>query len=131
MSDTKKELEEQCRWIAEKANELACDKLYDTETGEMIDKDDLENPYDYDEERYQSLSSYIMDNLGVKIITDLDGGDYYGAEICMAWGGPNIYIETRDSYVRGYWGFDEVSVPLSYHARDAIDEIIDELRSCY
>jgi hypothetical protein len=71
-----------------------------------------------------------LNNLGIKIITSLDGSEYYGAEICVAWGGPNIYIETRDSYVRGYWG-DEVSVPLSYKARDAIDYIIDELRLDY
>lgn len=131
MSDTKKDLEEQCRSIVEDVEALAGGELYDTETGKMIDRDDLEDPDDYDEERYQNLWDYITDNLGIKIITSLDGGDYYGAEICVAWGGPNIYIETRDSYVRGYWGCDEVSVPLSYYARDAIDEIIDELRSCY
>lgn len=130
MSDTKKELEEQCRWIVEKVEALASGSLYDTETGEMIDRDDLEDPNDYDESRYQNLFDYIADNLGIKIITGIDGGDYYGAEICVAWGGPNIYIETRDSYVRGYWG-DEVSIPFSYIARDAVDDIIDELRSCY
>ena len=131
MSDTKKELEEECRWIVEKVEALADEgKLYDSETGEMIDRDDLEDPNDYDENRYQSLYDYIADNLGIKIITSLDGSEYFGAEICVAWGGPNIYIETRDSYVRGYWG-DEVSVPLSRKASDAIDYIIDELRLCY
>ena len=114
----------------EKVEALADGKLYDSETGEMIDRDDLEDPNDYDEERYQNLWDYIADNFGVKIVTSLDGSEYYGAEICVAWGGPNIYIETRDSYVKGYWG-DEVSIPLSYSARDAIDEIIDELRLYY
>jgi len=131
MSGTKKDLEEQCRWIVEKIEALADEnKLYDMEKDCFVDRDSLEDPNDYDEGRYQSLWDYIADNLGIKIITSLDGSEYYGAEICVAWGGPNIYIETRDSYVRGYWG-DEVSIPLSYYARDAIDEIIDELRSCY
>ena len=126
---TEIELEEDCRYLAEKLNDLASGKYYDTETGEMVDEipEDCE-----DDERYQDLERYVIDdNLGIKIITDLDGGDLYGAEICTAWGGPNIYINTREAYIEGYWGYSEVRVPFSYDARDRINDYLDELKDCY
>jgi hypothetical protein len=133
MSDTKKELEEMCKNIAEKLGLFASGYVYDNEEGKMVDKDEIVNEDgEYDEDRYEDLYQYLFeDNLGIKILTSLDGSDYFGAEICVAWGGPNIYIETRDSYVKGYWGSDQVEYPLSYTVRDRIDDEIEELRSCY
>lgn len=127
--DTDDELKDKCERIAIRLKNLACGQYYDTETGEYVD----EIPEDCDDEgRYEDLYAYLFDdNFGIKIITDLDGGDLYGAEICVAWGGPNIYINTRDAYVEGYWGSTEVKVPFSYNARDMIDDYIDELRGGY
>lgn len=127
MTDTDEELRQQCRDMADTLNALASGQYYDTETGEFVDiiPDD-------EEDRYQSLEEYVLDdNLGIKIIIDIDGNCFYGAEICVAWGGPNIYINTRTSYVEGYWGCTEVKEPFSYTASDEINNYIEELRGCY
>ena len=132
MSDTEMELKVMCQWIVEKLEALASGKLYDEETGEFVDDEGQQGSFtELDDNRYTDLYNYIADNLGIRITTSLEGSEYYGAEICVAWGGPNIYIETSDSYVRGYWGSDRAEVPLSYSARDKIDDIIDEWRQCY
>lgn len=129
MSDTEKELKEQCQWIVEKLEALASGKLYDEETGEFVDDEGQQGSFiELDDNRYTDLYNYIADNLGIKITTSLDGSDYFGADICVAWGGPNIYIETSDSYVRGYWGSDRAEYPLSYSACDKINDIIDDWR---
>lgn len=124
MTDTKEELKEMCQALADKLRMFLDDMLYDTESGDMVFRSSL--PDDYDEDRYCDLGYYLDDNYGVKCITDLRTNDLYGAEICMAWGGPNIYIETRDSYVRGYWGSDVVEVPLSYEVSDKINDIVED-----
>ncbi len=126
---TDEELRDTCERIANRLRNLAFGQYYDTETGKMVGSipDDCD-----DEGRYQDLYTYVLeDNLGVKIVTDLDGNTLYGAEICVAWGGPNIYINTRNAYVEDYWGSTEVKIPFSYDARDQINDYIDELRGCY
>ena len=101
-------------------------KMYDTENGELVELDCL--PGQYDDERYLSLYHYIEDNLGIKIKTDLKGDILYSSEICFAWGGPNIYLDTGRESIDGYWGCDHVSVPLPDKLCEIIDGYIDELR---
>ena len=129
MTDTNDELRQHCEDIAYKIDRLSSGMYYDNETGDLVD--DIPEDCD-DEDRYQDLTQYVFDDdLGIKIITSLDGKDLYGAEICVAWGGPNIYINTRDAYVEGYWGSTEARYPFSYNARDQINDYIDEVRGCY
>lgn len=45
-----------------------------------------------------------------------------GAEILVGFGGPNIYVDTRDCSVKGYWGIDYVRCYLSTEACEWIDE---------
>ena len=129
MSETDKEMYGTCQRIAEK---LFCfahrDMLYDTEEGKMIDKEDL--PDDYDDERYQDLIMYLLDDdLGVKIVTSLDGQSMYSCEICMGWGGPSIYVDTKEKAVVGYWGFSKVEYPLDSETCATINDAIDDYRS--
>jgi hypothetical protein len=46
---------------------------------------------------------YLQNVYDIKFIIDISG-NYHGAELMVAGGGPNIYVETRDNTVRGYWG---------------------------
>ena len=134
------DLKRMCDSIVETLNDFNDGKVYDCETGAMVDKDELEEAwikehedeeFELDEERYEDLYTWLSDNYGVKIITDITGEDLFGAEICVAWGGPNIYIETRDAYVRGYWGSTTVEVPFSYSVCDKINDIINDWKECY
>ena len=48
---------------------------------------------------------YLEDVLDVKWIID-SNGQYVGAELLVAFGGPNIWIHTRSNQVKGYWWAD-------------------------
>lgn len=73
------------------------------------------------------LYEYISDALDIKIVVDLR--DYvYGCRITMGWGGPNIYIDTEKEEVQGYWGTDEIHIPLSSEMCNRIDELISDMR---
>lgn len=78
--------------------------------------DDLRKLYEHeptDEEREAAeengdacdLYTYFQDVLDIEY-TISSRGDYLGARIAVALGGPNIYIDTREGYVKGYWGTD-------------------------
>lgn len=53
--------------------------------------------------------------------------EYQSASICIGWGGPNIYIDTADAYVKLYWGNTREQYPIYYSTRDVIDEWAEEL----
>lgn len=47
--------------------------------------------------------------------------------LCVAWGGPNIYIDTGDRAVNLYWGSGSGKYPLTADACDALVEVIAEI----
>lgn len=53
---------------------------------------------------------YLTDALDIEY-TLSSTFNYLGARICVALGGPNIYIDTRHNLVQGYWGGDRAEVP--------------------
>lgn len=56
--------------------------------------------------------------------------EYRSVRIMVACGGPNIYIDTSDAMVKLYWWNERAEYPLSYDARDAIDEWAEEYWNC-
>ena len=75
---------------------------------------------DYDEDP-DNLKDWLDDNLGVHYTVNEDL-DVIGVVVCVAYGGPNIYVDTLQEVVRGYWGLDKHSVPLSDDLCESIDE---------
>ena len=67
----------------------------------------------------ESMWDYFDENLGEEY-TVTDGLDYKGCRICVAWGGPGIWIDTMTKKVELAWWGDNAEAYLS---RDAIDEI--------
>ena len=55
--------------------------------------DNITNPNGFD---------YLANVLDVKWVID-SNGEYVGAELLVAFGGPNIWIHTRNNQVKGYW----------------------------
>ena len=99
-------------------------------------RDDLIRLYeaDYtDEEREQmeengeayDLYSYFADALDTEYTIDIKLR-YRSARIAVTLGGPNIYIDTAEKAVIGYWGGDTVEAPLPWELSDAIDEAMEE-----
>lgn len=125
MSDTEKELREMCEYIRDRMEAFAYGYLYDTEEGEMIRPEDLADP-DYNEERYQTLSQYFDDNYGVEITKTIGYSDdeFSSCSICVATGGPGIYIDTASRCVEGRWWGTNVDVGLSDKAVNAINDAV-------
>ena len=96
---------------------------------EMLQKEcesiamDLENLIDAD---YEDIMEYFKDIYDTKYIINGDHS-YFAVRVMVACGGPNIYINTWERCVQGYWWFDEASAKFSREACDAIDEFFQEL----
>lgn len=84
---------------------------------DIDDLDDLDevNIYDYFEDRPLDIEYTINSDL-----------EYVGARIMIAFGGPNIYINTNNKRVELYWGFSRAEAALSDRAVEAIDAYFEE-----
>lgn len=71
------------------------------------------------------LYTYFEDVLDIEY-TISSRGDYLGARIAIALGGPNIYIDTREGYVKGYWGTDREEAWIPSEICEEIDSIMEE-----
>ena len=80
--------------------------------GEVHDINDFEQLGVYD---------YLDDSLDIEYRIDRNK-DYRSCEICVGYGGPNIYIDTADAYIKLYWGSTREQYPIKYETRDEIDD---------
>lgn len=71
------------------------------------------------------LYSYFTDVLDVEY-TISSQGDYLGARIAVALGGPNIFIDTREGEVKGYWGTDRAEAWIPSEICEEINGIMEE-----
>lgn len=89
------------------------------------DEESLVCPECGDELEEMTVGDYFDDNLGVDFTVDQRLG-YRGCRICVAWGGPGIWVDTMTSKVDLRWWGDNAEVMLSNDAVDAIDEHFEE-----
>ena len=68
-----------------------------------------------------SIYDYMDDILDIEFTVDRYRS-YKSCEICIGWGGPNIYIDTSDSYVKLYWGSTREKYPIRYSTSEEIDD---------
>lgn len=108
---TMTDLERQCRAIAQQI-----------ETGE----------YDFDREAHDfdepCASDYLSDALEIEYVRD-GQGNYRGAIVLVAFGGPNIWIDTRWKCVRGAWWGESCTIPYHTDALD-LDGTLEEFATC-
>lgn len=99
-------------------------------------RDDLKNLYELEisdderEEREENgepydLYSYFNDVLDIEY-TISSRGDFLGARIYVTLGGPNVWIDTREGYVKGAWGADRAESWIPCEIVDEINEIFSE-----
>lgn len=100
MTDTKKELFDYCKNIAEEIEEIASG---DSE---------------------KSLYDYFEDALDIRFEIDIRR-ELCGGKVLVAFGGPNVWV--HDDVVSGYWGADEVHYPLHGSAKDAMFDYLSEM----
>ena len=128
---------ERCEAIAKELNAYAGGYIHKCpECGEVIEFPDgvgdkfkcPECGHIDDVEEFEELTiyDYFSDFLDIDYTVNRYK-EYQSASICIGWGGPNIYIDTADAYVKLYWGSTREHYPIYYHTRDVIDEWAEEL----
>lgn len=71
---------------------------------------------------------YLNDCLDIQWIINGDK-EFLGARVLVAFGGPNIWIDTLRSKIDGYWWGDSYSVSYGFDAMQ-IEEALRELWEC-
>lgn len=78
---------------------------------------------------YLSVWDYLNDVYNVEFRVD-SHKEVRSVQIMIACGGPNIYLDTASGDVELYWWGDRARYPMSYEARDALNDWADEYWSC-
>ena len=98
------------------------DKFKCPECGAVVESDDLEP---------LSVWDYMEDVLDIEYrTTGRNADDLRSVRVMVACGGPNIYIDTASAAVELDWWGDKAEYPISYEARDAVDEWAAEMWGC-
>ena len=71
---------------------------------------------------------YLQDALDIEYVVN-SKGEYLGARILVAFGGPNIWINTRTGEVEGYWWSNSCRIAYGTDAL-GLDDACEELWSC-
>ena len=71
------------------------------------------------------VSDFVDEALGIETIHFSPSGNFKGAEILLAFGGPTIWIETGECKIYGAWGGDNFE--RSYEDNSNLDEYMEEL----
>jgi predicted RNA-binding Zn-ribbon protein involved in translation (DUF1610 family) len=136
----KNENREHCKTIAELLEAVAGGRMYRCpECGEMVEDNNLFCGCGYqvdlvgeDAEPWEQISFYDYFEDGVLDVEFRIGSDrkYRSVKIMVAWGGPNIYIDTAAKAVQLFWWTDRAEYPIDPDVVDAIDEWAEEWYRC-
>lgn len=80
-----------------------------------------------DDDDQVSAFDYLKDALDIEYIVNIRG-EYLGARVLVAFGGPNIWINTRTGFVDGSWWDEHAEAPFKDEL--GLDEALSELWSC-
>ena len=82
---------------------------------------DIENEGEY------SALEYLDDALDIEYIVN-SKREFLGARVLVAFGGPNIWINTRTATVEGFWWGDKASAPFTDNL--GLDDALEMLYNC-
>jgi hypothetical protein len=93
--------------------------------------DTLSNGFADDELNYDgepmNAYDYLQDALDIEYIVN-SKGEYLGARVLVAFGGPNIWVNTRTGTVEGAWWADRAEA--SFTDNIGLDDALSELWAC-
>ena len=75
------------------------------------------------------LYDYLADNYGISYTVN-GNKEYQSVRLTIAYGGPNIFVDTSDRWVSLYWWSHEAHASISKEVSDEIDDIFEELYRC-
>jgi hypothetical protein len=82
---------------------------------------------DIDNEGEFSAFDYLQNALDIEYIVN-GKGEYLGARVLVAFGGPNIWVNTRTQTIEGAWWSDKASA--SFVDNLGLDDALSELWAC-
>ena len=82
---------------------------------------------DIDNEGEFSAYDYLQNALDIEYIVN-SKGEYLGARVLVAFGGPNIWVNTRTGTVEGAWWADRAEA--SFTDNIGLDDALSELWAC-
>ena len=85
-----------------------CKNIADGITNPVTSNDEQE---DGSVEQHGGASEWMEGTYDIRYYVD-SSKRYLGAEIMVAGGGPNIWVNTYTKEVEGYWGGDRVTAPF-------------------
>lgn len=74
-----------------------------------------------------SAFDYLQDALDIEYIVN-GKGEYLGARVLVAFGGPNIWVNTRTGIVEGAWWSDRADA--SFTDNIGLNDALSELWAC-
>ena len=89
---------------------------------------DLDNGLTNEEGEPVHGFDYLEDVLDIQYIVTSEK-QYIGARVLVAFGGPNIWINTQTKTIEGYW-WDESAFASYYNDEIGLDEALEELWNC-
>lgn len=130
-NDTINQLQEQTDHIRDMLVAAYEDRLYYDEYGDINVLDEGEELPD--DCSYVSLTDYLDDTYNVTATVNLCNRDEpTGYRIMVACGGPNVYVDTNDCEVQGFWWTDKAVSYIPSEVCSAIDDEFTELYwGCY
>ncbi len=131
-----------CKSIAETLEEYVNGEVFRCpECGEHCSMEEVENENgdtvykcscgcisEYEPEQ-MSVWDWAEDILDIEYRVD-SYKELRSVQIMVAFGGPNIYVDTATKSVELYWWGDRASYPISYDAAAALDDWADEYWRC-
>lgn len=81
--------------------------------------------YEFEDEDDEEGTYYFEDTYNIDFIWRMGYG-LMGVRIMVACGGPNIWVDTYEMTVHGYWGGDEA---IAYLTNDCCERIEEEFDS--
>lgn len=136
---------EHCKHIANELEKVVngdvyhcpeCGQLIEWRNGQYNDENESytcqECNATFDECELEAASIYDYFENDVYDVEFHIGSDkqFRSVKIMVACGGPNIYIDTADAMIKLYWWTEYAEYPLSYAAREAINEWAEEWYQC-
>ena len=99
-----------------------CKNIADDITNPVMRKDE-----ETGEKRQETAHDWMEGVYDIRYIVDQEKR-YLGAELMVAGGGPNIWVNLESMYVEGYWGGDKVQEPFRDNL--GLDNYCEEMYGC-
>lgn len=132
MTDTQSQLWDHCAQIAKQIETGEFDRFCEFCGHDEFDIDDDGQEICVkckQEAPPQSAMDYLSDALDIQYIVT-SNREFLGARVLVAFGGPNIWIDTQKQLVDGAWWNDRATVGYNTD-RMGLNDALQELWECY